>query len=255
MRYTRSGAEFSPYRPYTRSVAKAALKAASLAAEDGAHVVKATECDLAALLQEAFAVDAGREDNDADDAEGNELEYTPSGSPVSSPDASPDTSPVLCPAELPDMGEKLDAEDGATPLSASSAAVAVEVGCPSNVVGGKQLNHGKRGFYTRRKKARLLKKNTAKDPAKFKIRSSLSKKHQSLNEVKTSFGIAKLTWAKGAWVGVRQAIDPTVPTLEELREEGFEVFEWDGVYVPVFYVPLAFTNQTQNAYRPHIEAR
>ena len=94
-----------------------------------------------------------------------------------------------------------------------------------------KLNHARRGKYARRKRKRVTDKLVPKDPAKEKIRSSLSRRNIGLAHVKTDFGLGMLGWAKGAFIGKREVVVESVASLQELKDEGFEIYEWDGRWV------------------------
>lgn len=89
-------------------------------------------------------------------------------------------------------------------------------------------NHAQRGYYARRALQRAVATAQPADPAHYKIRSSLSRKALGLDNVKTTFDLAKLSWAKGAFIGRREKIVETLPSLDKLLRDGFKVLEWDG---------------------------
>lgn len=217
MRRTPSGAEFSPF---TRRAINAAVEAVEKIAEEDiltgdGYVVKAAAWDLGALLQEAFAMENEREELNADDTEGLQVEYTPFSSPLTSPNTSTPPSPTSPPPMLPNES---DASKRCMPSTKSP-----------QVAESRELNHAQRGYYKRRKRTRKEQSHGPKDPTKLKIRSSLSNKHRNLNNIKTTFELKELIFAKGAWIGLREPVNLAVPTVEELREEGLEIFEWDGL--------------------------
>ena len=89
-------------------------------------------------------------------------------------------------------------------------------------------NHAQRGYYQRRARKRQAGKSVPKDPSKYKIRSSLSRKSLGVAPLKTTFDLAHLNWAKGAFIGLREPIVQLSPSLEALLEQGFQLYKWDG---------------------------
>ena len=91
--------------------------------------------------------------------------------------------------------------------------------------------HARKGNYARRQRRREAESRKPKDPAAMKIRSSTSKRAIGLVSKQALFSLTDLSWAKGAFIGRRQPDATSVPTLDEIRDEGFEILEWDGWYV------------------------
>lgn len=124
--------------------------------------------------------------------------------------------------------------DDCTPPSAATSSGALQA-MPSTMDAAqphtptkRTLTRQKLAFYERRKRNRKQENTKTKDPADYKLRSSLSKRPLALGNIKLSFKLRDLSWAKGAFIGHRDVVNPCVPTLDDLKEEGFEIFEWEG---------------------------
>jgi hypothetical protein len=68
-----------------------------------------------------------------------------------------------------------------------------------------------------------------------KIRSSTSAKYSKPFAIKVAYAVKNLPVASGAFMGIRLSTGRIKPwTMAELLQKGFEVEEWDGVYVFLF---------------------
>lgn len=80
-----------------------------------------------------------------------------------------------------------------------------------------------------RRKQRALKHSQPQNPDHFKIRSKFSKRSIGLGHHKINVTLSSLPVAKGAFIGVRTKTSSRLPTIDELRNEGLEIVEWDGM--------------------------
>ena len=77
-------------------------------------------------------------------------------------------------------------------------------------------------------KARKARKKD-RDPAHYLLRSGWVKKHFCPRAVHSKLKAGELRAASNAWIGVREAIVESHPTLDKLLNNGYELIEWDGM--------------------------
>lgn len=79
------------------------------------------------------------------------------------------------------------------------------------------------------RKRRAWNRQCAKQhPSTQRIRASLPANHPDLTYLPTNFNVADLKASKPGFIGVNIPRVDTCRTLQDYRDEGFEVIEWDG---------------------------
>ena len=179
----------------------------------------AVDTAVGTLVRGAVTREQVRADEDDDDAEGQELSFSPCQSRCASPSFSRPPSPA------PEDDDLLGYAHSSTPLKGGSTG--------------------------RRRRKRQAAAKMATDPRDYKIRSSLSLKYKDVANLKTSFDVKTLPAARGADIGLRHQIVPVSPALDTLLNDGFKLVKWDGRYAFTFFMcSLTQTISLQNSKVP-----
>ena len=81
------------------------------------------------------------------------------------------------------------------------------------------------------KKIRKKRKMQTRQPSDYKLRTTWIKKYGSPDVIRTQLNAEDLSAASNAWIGSREPVDESHPTLDKLKAEGYRYIEWNGRYV------------------------
>ena len=211
---------FSPYEPWQVSP-HANAQAPPPCARD-LSVLQA-DVDFGALLGPALQVDLQRAVDNMDESEGIEAWPAPADdacapieSPLSTPPSSLPPSPCSSTTSLPPR---------TTPANADPTASLPSVEAPPSARKLKQ----RAGKKARQARSRL---QGVANPLLAKVKPVLSRAWQSPKTLQAAFSVSLLPGTGGGFTGQRMRLAPrdrALPhTLQELRDMGFRLVEWDG---------------------------
>jgi hypothetical protein len=194
------------------------------------HELSTLRADVAfdALLQAAELVDCRRAADGMDEAEGIEtwpppMEHVPAA--ISSPLSTPPSSPGASRVDLLEPGPAPACTNPLTNLPASAALTNQPT--PTGPTSARKLKQqaGKKARQARNRQQ-------APNPLWAKVKPALSRIWQKPQTCKVTYSVALLPGTAGGFTGQRVQLEPhdhTAPwTLQELRDRGFRLVEWDG---------------------------
>lgn len=161
------------------------------------------------------------DDDDEDDLDGWELESVTDGL-----DSAP--SPPCLPADPRGVSPELviDTSDFVEPVRTRTRRG------KKRKTNGQHQSRGKERAKKRKADAERQEKDRQSADARHYVPSAHAlQKIGDAEVLGTEFDVADLHAAKGGFIGKRLKVDSAVPELDALRNQGYELFEWDGRWV------------------------
>jgi hypothetical protein len=245
---------FSPYQPWE----EAPDAQPSSPALNNLAVLQ-TDVDFDALLQPAALADLQRGMDGMDESEGAETWPAPAEAAQPAPRCSlssqPPSSPGLPGINLPRPFPTPKPAPKGSPGSPPNQATAAAMPSPSEPLSARRLKQ-REG-----KKARQACKRQQEtpDPLWAKVKPALSRIWQKPMACKVAYSVSLLPGTEGGFTGRRLRLEPRLElhdhalpwTLQELKERGFWLVEWDGRCAMRPRCFLIFLNPRQSALCHH----
>lgn len=196
---------------------------------------------MADLMRAATVHEDRRARDEVGDAEGTPL-WPPPLQPNLAPPSDPLNAPAFQTSALPSLlpSSSVDAlpphhtlrfiTPPAPQLAAPTAACASEAPASGALLSAhvKKQREGKKARQAKHRE----KAKSEQVPWTYTISPALSSQWVQPHAMQVRWATSLLTYAHGAFIGIRQTHDRSKPwTLPELKELGFRLIEWDGWYV------------------------
>ena len=215
---------FSPYEPWGKAF-DAPVRSPS--PEPSELLALRAGVAFAAFLEPAALADLRRAEDGMDESEGVETWPAPAGhvcDAIDSPLSTPPSSPEASPADLPEhafapasAGVLANPPPRPTPAPASAVPISARK---------LKQREGKKARQARNRQEEV------RNPLWAKVKPALSRLWQKPQACKAAFSVSMLPGTEGGFIGQCQRRKPhdrsTAWTLQELKDRGFRLVEWDG---------------------------